>query len=204
MNKNSIETEVKFHIADMKGLATRLKSLGAQLTTPRTFEFNLRFDTPTGDILQDNCVLRLRRDAESRLTFKGSSKSRKGVLIRQEIEFSVGDFDSAQEFLEALGYQVVALYEKYRTTYILGEIHFMLDELPYGNFFEIEGPDVATIQRIAHELDLDWNEAVGVSYMGIFQKLCEGNDLDEARLTFGVLDGVELSMANLSIRPADE
>ena len=203
MSANFIETEVKFYISDMKGLAARLKKKGAHLLTPRTFEYNLRFDTPTGNILRENCVVRLRRDAESRLTFKGVSENKKGALIRQEIEFTVGDFDSAHKFLDALGYQVVAVYEKYRTIYTLGEIHFMLDELPFGNFFEIEGPDVATIQRITHNLNLDWNKAIGDSYMGIFQKLCEGKDFDEAKLTFDALDGAQLSMTSLSIHPAD-
>ena len=199
-----IETEVKFHIADLDRLAARLESLGAQLSSPRTFEFNLRFDTPAGEILRDNCVLRLRRNAESRLTFKGVSESREGVLIRQEIEFTVGDFDAAQQFLEALGYQIVALYEKYRTTYALGEIHFMLDELPYGDFFEIEGPDVATLQRAALNLDLDWNAAIGVSYTGIFHWLCKGIDLDETHLTFDALKELVLDLREISIYAADK
>ncbi len=197
------ETEVKFHVAALDGLAARLENLGAQLASPRTFEFNLRFDTPAETLSNQACVLRLRRDAESRLTFKGASQGREGVLIREEIEFTVSDFDAAQQFLEALGYQVVALYEKYRTTYTLGEIHFMLDELPYGNFFEIEGPDVETIQRIAHDLNLDWSAAIGDSYTGIFQRLCQKMDLDKTRLTFDALDGQELSLTPLSIHPAD-
>jgi len=200
----NIETEIKFHIADLDGLAAHLEDLGAQRTSPRTHEHNLRFDTPARDIRRDACVLRLRRDAESHLTFKGVSESRESVLVRQEIEFTVSDFAAAQQFLEALGYQVVDTYEKYRTTYTSGKNHFMLDELPYGNFFEIEGPDVKTIQLAAQDLDLDLEAAVGVSYMDIFQRLCEERGLDETRLTFAALKELVVDLGTISVYAADK
>ena len=57
---------------------------------------------------------------KARFTFKGPSEEEEGgILSRQEIEFVVGDFESAKQFLEALGYEVVVFYEKFRTTYEL-------------------------------------------------------------------------------------
>ena len=49
------------------------------------------------------------------------------------------------------------LYEKYRTTYSLGDVLVTLDEMPYGHFSEIEGPNAARLQEIAESLWLDWS-----------------------------------------------
>ena len=106
------ELEVKYLISDLAGLESRVQELGALKFQPRTHEVNLRFDTPSGDLAQKYQVLRLRQDIETRLTFKGPAHTEQGVRIRQEIEFTVGDFDAARLFLEALGFQVSMIYEK--------------------------------------------------------------------------------------------
>ena len=64
-------------------------------------------------------MLRLRRDSSVRLTYKGPGKTIDGVHLRKEIEFAASDFDAAQAFLEALGYQVQMIYEKYRIRSII-------------------------------------------------------------------------------------
>ncbi|MBC8335086.1 MAG: class IV adenylate cyclase [Anaerolineales bacterium] len=201
--KPTTETEVKFHIADVDGLAKRLKDIGAELVSPAIHEYNLRFDTQAGDIYRKSSVLRLRRDSKSHLTFKGKSKNLDGVLSREEIEFTVGDFESARKFLEALGYEVVAVYEKIRTEYKLGDLLFMMDKLPFGTFLEIEGPDVASIQKVARELHLNWRAAVKVGYLGILRRLCDGRELDETFLTFEALKESNFNLEDISIRSAD-
>jgi len=111
------ELEVKFYVADLPALEARLKSLGATLVQPRTYEINLRFDTPEGDLTRSYQVLRLRKDTVARVTYKGPSRSQEGVRIRQEYEFTVSDFDAAHKLFLALGYKVALVYEKYRTVY---------------------------------------------------------------------------------------
>jgi len=49
---------------------------------------------------------------------------------------------------EALGYAVYMMYEKYRTTFRLDNLEVVLDELPYGNFVEIEGLTVKAFNRL--------------------------------------------------------
>jgi adenylate cyclase class 2 len=87
------------------------------------------------------------------------------VRLRQEIEFTVSDFEAARRFLEALGYHVALMYEKYRTTYDLEGVHITLDKMPYGNFIEIEGPDPASIRRINEQLGLDWEQRVPATHL---------------------------------------
>ena len=197
------ETEVKFYIADLKKLAARLESLGATQTSPRAHEMNLRFDTPAETLATQACVLRLRRDAESRLTFKGPSVKNNGIVQREEIEFSVSDFDAAQLFLERLGYQVVSVYEKYRTSYTLGDLHFDLDEMPYGDFLEIEGKDFDDIRQVAEKLSLRWGAAIKMGYLAIFSHL-QANELTFApELTFDAFLSESVDLALLGIVSAD-
>src|SRR3972149_6785539 len=146
----------------------RLVNLGAMLVQPRTHEYNLRFDTPSGELGQAESMLRLRRDAASHVTFKGPSSTLGGVLARQEIEFEVSNFSAAQKLIEALGFRSKFIYEKYRTTYALEGLKVPLDEMPYGPFVEIEGKEAAAIQTAAKKLDLDWQAHFSRKHLTVF------------------------------------
>ena len=197
------ETEIKLHVKDLGKLATRLEALGATLTSPRTYETNLRFDTPAGTLSAQEQVLRLRQDAQSRLTYKGPTLSVDGVAQRNEIELTVSDFDATRLLIEALGYQQVASYEKYRTTYQLGDLHIMLDEMPYGDFIEIEGNDTHRILGLVERLSLNVGKAVKMSYLEIFRQLCDATELDASQLKFDAVQRGSLHAADVGIEPAD-
>lgn len=201
---NNQEIEVKFYVNDLKQLEARLLELGARLIQPRVLETNLRFDLPDGSLSASNCALRLRRADDVRLTYKGKSEEIEGVRSRQEIEFTVGDFEAARQFLEALGYVQFTVYEKFRATYELTGCHIMLDELPFGDFLEIEGAGVDEIHLTATSLGLDWEAAVQASYLELYKQLCAGCHLDPAQLTFASLKGFQSSPARLGVRPADQ
>jgi len=76
---------------------------GAILIEARLHEVNLRYDTPDGELTRTAQVLRLRQDKAAHLTYKGKGETSGEVYIRREIEFTVGDFQAARAFLEALG-----------------------------------------------------------------------------------------------------
>ena len=198
-----IETEVKFHISDLEKLAARLEALGAAQISPRTYEVNLRFDTPAETLAAQACVLRLRQDAHSKLTFKGPTLSQDGVAQREEIEFSVSDFDAAQRFLERLGYSVVAIYEKYRTSYEFDGLYFMLDEMPYGDFFEIEGESAAKIRAMAEKLSLNFDAAVKMSYLEVFKLFQATSGFNVTDLTFVAFSDQKWNLAQINIFAAD-
>ena len=179
---NDQEIEVKFYVQDLGKVEARLRELGARLLRPRVHELNLRYDRPNGSLRREQRVLRLRQSDDSRLTYKGPSSIVGGAMSRQEIEFTVGDFEAAKAFLEALDYQLVVMYEKYRTTYemMTSEVFedfgslktlIMLDELPFGNFVEIEGPEAVSIHAAADSLSLKWEAAIGESYLKLFERL---------------------------------
>ena len=211
------EIEAKFFVLDLKKIEARLQDLGADLIQPRVLETNIRFDLPDGGLRSEGRVLRLRQDTEARLTYKSESVNDQGALNRTEIEFVVEDFGKAKAFLEALGYQKLFYYEKYRTTYDLqpsegfkpsegyrGLAHVMLDELPYGNFVEIEGAGVESIRVVADRLKLRWDRAVPTSYHVLFDRLCTIHpELDPQELSFAALNGLDISVEELSIGAGD-
>lgn len=200
---NGQETEVKFYVTDLKEIEARIRGMGARLIQPRIFESNLRFDLPDGSFLRDGKALRLRQDEAARITFKGPAQYSEGVRSRPEFETTLGDFETGRKILEALGYVIVATYEKYRRTYELGELHIMLDELPYGDFVEIEGSDIKALQSAASQLGLDFSAAVPLSYLFLFTNFCQERDLDPSQLTFSALEGMQISAEDLAVRAAD-
>ncbi len=198
------EAEVKFYIKDLQSLEARLRSLGAQLTQPRTFEQNLRFDTPDKELAKGSKVLRLRRDLQARLTFKGPSEDVDGVRVRKEIEFVLADFQAAQQLLLELGYLVSMQYDKYRAVYDLLGVQISLDELPYGNFLEVEGPDPATIHTISTMLGLNWEARVPESYTVLFEQIQVRLQLNFNDLIFDNFANLDLKPSDLNVIPADE
>jgi len=197
------ETEVKFYVRDLKGIKTHLEKLDAHLVQERVLETNVRFDLPGDRLRVEGRVLRLRQDSAVRLTYKGASKNEQGVLSREEIEFVVEDFEKAKQFLEALGYQKLLYYEKYRTTYELNETLIMLDELPYGNFVEIEGEHTASLRAAADQLHLNWETAAARSYSSLFERVRETLNLSFQDLSFANFVDMKVAASDLGVHAAD-
>lgn len=204
------ELEVKFYLQDRPAMVERIQAAGAVLVQPRVFEKNLRFDTPDGSLTKNQRVLRLRMDTRARLTYKGPDRLEQengkrqpdSVSQRQEIEFGVDDFDAAWEMLDALGYEVSVLYEKYRTTYHLANVEIVVDEMPYGDFLEIEGPDAGSIRQAAERLGLKWDARCTTSYMALFNHLRAGG-LEAEHLTFKLLEGKTYTAADFDLQAGD-
>jgi adenylate cyclase class 2 len=171
------EIEVKLYINNLKTVEDWLIEAGARCVQARTHEINLRFDTPDFSLTKASKALRLRSDTAVRLTFKGPNQTDQGVSNRQEIEFVASDFRLAQAFLTALGYQVIFIYEKYRTTYDYQDMHISLDELPYGYFLEIEGTTPEGLKVLVQDIGLNWESRITQSYVLIFEQLRQGQQL---------------------------
>jgi adenylate cyclase class 2 len=202
MTKDNREIEAKFYVRDLKAIEVRVISLNAKTISTRAHEINLRFDTPALDLKRAGRVLRLRRDDEIRLTYKEAGKLTAGAHDRREIEFSVGDFDSAKQFIEALGYEAIFMYEKFRTTYELDGAHIMLDEMPYGNFVEIEG-GLGKLKPIAEKLGLNWDAAIPMGYFALFEKVRETRRLNFRDLSFENFRDIKVEAKDLGVTIAN-
>lgn len=200
---NDQEIEVKFFVRGLPALEERLQQLGAMLESARVFEANLRFDTPGRDLAREKRVLRLRQDQRARMTVKGPAQPGSEVNSRQEIEIEVSDFSAARRLLKALGYEVSAMYEKYRTSYRFGDLEVVLDELPYGSFVEIEGPGAGALRVAADQLQLRWDTRIADSYLGLFERYCALKNLRMVELSFENFKGQTVLPADLGLMYAD-
>jgi adenylate cyclase, class 2 len=198
------ELELKYYVHDLARIERLLIALGAICDQPRTREINLRFDTPDNSLSYAGKALRLRYDTQARLTFKGPSQSREGIRLREEIEFVVDNFQAAQTFLIALGYQISIIYEKYRSGYLLGDVHILLDELPYGTFVEIEGPDPTKIITVNEQLGLNWEARIPESYTILFERLRNNMGFLFRDLIFDNFQDLRISSADLEVKSADQ
>jgi adenylate cyclase class 2 len=203
MNIEGTELEVKFFISRRNELEMKLEKMG-QVIAPRVYEVNLRFDTPDRSLTAAGKVLRLRQDTKSRVTFKGVGRLEGGAHLRQELEFTVSDFDTARALFEALGYQVYTIYEKYRTTYQLGNVEVVVDELPTGEFLEIEGLDSESIHRAAQQLGLNWDAGIMESYTVLFERLKVRLGLNFRDLSFENFKGMEITPELMGVLIADK
>jgi adenylate cyclase class 2 len=201
---NDQETEVKFYVNNLEAIRIQVEQIGAESTQARTLEINLRYDTPDGDLSRSFRVLRLRQDTAARMTFKGPARDQDGARVRQEIEMVVESFEQARALLAALGYQVIMVYEKYRTKYEFEGIHLDLDEMPYGNFIELEGEDVPALHALSDRLGLDWEASSPASYVMLFENLRAKMNLPFRDLSFSNFTNLRVLPADLGLRPADK
>ncbi len=188
------ETEVKFALDDPAQMRADLAHLGAVARGAHT-ELNLRLDDDERSLSSQGIVLRLRRvetDSEVKhiLTVKTPVQSSDAFLsVRREIELAVSDGPAMLAALEVLGYRPYWRYEKRRETHILGAVEAVLDELPFGWFMELEGPQ-ADIRALADRLGLNLADGLTLSYADIFDNVRRALGLSITDLTFEAFAGV--------------
>ena len=80
----------------------------------------------------------------------------------------------------------------------------MLDELPYGDFIEIEGENSEMIRAVADQLNLNWDTAVGTSYTALFERARKTLRFVFRDLSFENFAGMEVNASHLGVRTADD
>lgn len=197
------EREIKLYIQNLEALADRLRLSGGELIQPRVLEKNFRLDTAEQTLQQSGRLLRLREDYHVRVTFKENARNEGGIISRTEIEFTADNLEAVQKLFESLGYQVVVGYEKYRRTYQLGDVKVMLDELPFGDFVEIEAANNILIEGMTQMLGLNMSRAINTNYLGLWAIAKRNIGLGARDLTFENFENVEITPADLEVEPAD-
>ncbi len=153
-----LEIEAKFAVGALLPVRQRLLNLAARQRLPRLRETNLRFDFPDGRLRNAKQVLRVRSDHHHLLTFKAPGADPEHRL---EWETGIDNPDSLVHLLKSIGLEVVFVYEKYRETFTLDPCEVMLDELPFGCFVEVEGPDLKAVREVSGPAGLRLGRARG-------------------------------------------
>jgi adenylate cyclase class 2 len=185
-----IETEIKFRVADLAGLAQRLNAGGFQLQTPRSFENNVLYDSPDRQLRARTEILRIRSYAgrwtltHKRLPTNGPSEDRHKHRIETETE--ICDGEALAEVFHSLGLVVAFRYEKWRTEWRDGESHCVIDETPIGDYAELEGSP-EWIDRTAGRLEVTHAEYLTSSYGRLFDLWRERHHSNAEVLTFAAV-----------------
>jgi adenylate cyclase class 2 len=187
------EIELKLSISDPQALQSRLPQLGFHLVTPRTFERNILYDTPSRELRAKRQILRLRKYGElwtithKRLPDQPTDFTR--YKIRIETETTVADGPALGEIFEQLGYIPSFIYEKYRTEWSYPTApgntpaHLVIDETPIGNYAELEGP-TDWIDRTLTALQIDPATCLTDSYGKLFLDWKQRTGSPAENLTF--------------------
>lgn len=167
-----MEIELKIEVPHLDPVRRRLEQLGA-LCAGQVEEDNVYFDLD--DTLRGRGEsLRLRRDRDIRLTWKGPSDYRKGVVHREELEIHVDDLEATWAILQRLGFDATDRLAKHRETWTLLGAVVALDELTFGCFVEIEGSP-SGIREIARQLELNPADGIAHSYRRLQEERRPGN-----------------------------
>lgn len=135
----SIEIEKKYRLepADREAVLAALNEEGAEFVG-REFEENTIHSN--ADLRSKGAIVRIRKtENRSLLTFKRRIENEFDVKQQIEHEIEVSDAASAESIIAELGLKPVLVYEKYRDTWRFRSVEVVIDELPFGNYMEIEG-----------------------------------------------------------------
>jgi adenylate cyclase class 2 len=182
-NDQHLEIEIKFYLTDPEPMRRRLFELGAA-SEPRVFETNRRYDNEAQALLKAGKLLRLRHDRAWRLTYKSRPVQKDPEFkMYRELELTLDDGDTMDAILNALGFQSVQVYEKWREVFHWNKTTVCIDTMPFGTFMEIEGQK-DDIVSTAKTLELKWEQRILTNYLAIFDVLRKKENLSFQDVTF--------------------
>jgi adenylate cyclase class 2 len=136
----SIEIEKKYRLTEelKADVGIALKEFGAEFVG-EDIEENTIFSSD--ELFEKNAVVRIRRMPDrSVLTFKQRLANTSDAKRQIEYESDISDAEALRSIIESIGLKAAIVYEKRRKTYKFRSVEVVLDELPFGQFMEIEGP----------------------------------------------------------------
>ncbi len=150
----AIEIEKKFILSNdqREQVLENLKELGAKYIR-EDFEENTLYN---GGILDEKrAVLRVRKIAgKTVLTYKQRIENAADVKQQIEYETVVEKAEEMEKIIESLGFEKNLVYEKRRQTWHFRAVEIVLDELPFGQYMEIEG-SITAIAEAEMLLDVE-------------------------------------------------
>ncbi|MBW2963927.1 class IV adenylate cyclase [Candidatus Woesearchaeota archaeon] len=152
------EIEVKVLEIDPKDVVAKLKQLGGKKVEQGLVHAK-GYDFPDDCLVKKGQYVRVRKIADRiEVVFKNPIKGAE-FKMNEEIEFRADDFEAACEVFRRLGMKNFADMQKYRATYLLGNVKVEFDKyagLPW--FFEVEAPTEAEVKETVALLGFDFND----------------------------------------------
>lgn len=183
------EIEVKFLDVAIEDIRERLKKAGAICEVPMRSMRRVLIEEPHH--AAERSFIRIRDEGDkTTLTFKRRLLPDEETTINsvQELETTVGDFDTTVKIFQEAGWDYITYQESRRETWHYKTTEVVIDEWPWIKpYIEIEGDSEAAVKAAAAELGFDWVNAtfgsVDVIYARDFPKRTVRGiiDIKEAR-----------------------
>lgn len=135
----SVEIEKKFILSagQSESVIENLKQFGAKYVG-EDLEENILYASRV--LETKNAILRIRKiKGKTVLTYKQQIENDSNIKHQTEFETVVEKADELEHIVEALGLEKILIYEKRRQIWSFRQVEIVLDELPFGQYMEIEG-----------------------------------------------------------------
>ncbi len=177
----AIEIEKKFILPNdrREQVLINLKELGAKYVG-EDFEENTLYHSEVLSV--KGAVLRIRKIGDkTTLTYKQRVQNDSDVKHQIEYETVVENAGELERIIESLGFEKSLVYEKRRQTWLFRETEIVLDELPFGQYMEIEG-SMTEIAEAEMLLEIENLEVENETYPHLTQRFgVQKEKLIEAR-----------------------
>ena len=123
-----------------------------------------------GILIETNAILRVRK-TQDKTIFTYKKRTQNEFNIKQQIEYEteVSNAEELEKIIEHLGFTKVLVYEKRRKIWNFRAVEIVLDELPFGEFMEIEGL-ITAIAEAEMWLDIEDFETEHATYPDLTMK----------------------------------
>jgi adenylate cyclase class 2 len=187
------EIEVKFLDIDIKKLRQRLRELGAVLVQSERLMRRRNLDFPDLRLANEQIGWVRVRDEGGGVTMSYKQTNNYTLNGTQEINLTVDSFDTANEFLGAIGLVEKSYQETKRESWLLNNVQIEIDTWPWiPTFVELEGKSEAKLKQVAQHLGLNWSTHLAGDVTGTYQVYfdIERDDIiRHPRTTFGPIPG---------------
>jgi adenylate cyclase class 2 len=164
-----IEKEIKIELTDYKKQITNLLDIGCRFISFYK-QITYRLDTKGCLLEEKGLFLRVRKDDISTVTLKEKISSKKQIKERKETEFKIDDFRKMIYIFKKLGFKDMKIMEKFRANFKYKHLIISIDEMPFGFFMEIEGPE-NEMKNVVKKLSLTDKKRLTSTYWDIFQDI---------------------------------
>lgn len=174
-----IEKKYRLNFGQKQFVLNALEEVGAEFVGA-DFEENSLYHG--GILIETNAVLRVRKTQDKTiLTYKKRIQNEFSIKQQIEYETEVSNAEELTNIIESLGFVKVLVYEKRRKTWCFRAVEIVLDELPFGEFMEIEGAITAIVEAEMF-LDIEDFETEHATYPALAGKFGKKfNNLIESR-----------------------
>ncbi|HIU52321.1 MAG TPA: CYTH domain-containing protein [Candidatus Merdicola faecigallinarum] len=161
------EYEVRVLEIDQEKLKEKLEKLGAI----KQGDYNQKRYTYNFTPIQRGKWVRLRTDG-TKTTLAIKDIQSKEIDGTKELEVEVSDFETTNEILNDLGYQVNNYQENKRITYELNGVEIDIDHWPLiPPYVEIEGNSEEEVLDTLKDLGLDNGKVTTLDPMGVYKEI---------------------------------